>query len=168
MRKRLAILRHAKSDWGDAGLSDFERPLNERGRAAAELIRQAIDQRGLTFDTVLSSPAARTRETLELIGLADRAQWDEDIYLASTKTLLAIVGALPDETESALIVGHNPGLHEIVLDLSQPDSGGLRKRILAKYPTGALAMLELEVDSWSEVAPGCGTIRQLLLPRELD
>jgi phosphohistidine phosphatase len=167
VRKRLAILRHAKSDWGDAGLSDFERPLNERGRAAAELIRQAIDQRGLTFDTVLSSPAARTRETLELIGLADRAQWDEDIYLASTKTLLAIVGALPDETESALIVGHNPGLHEIALDLSQPDSAGLRKRILAKYPTGALAMLELEVDSWSEVAPGCGTIRQLLLPREL-
>ena len=167
MRKRLAILRHAKSDWGDAGLSDFERPLNERGRAAAELIRQAIDQRGLTFDTVLSSPAARTRETLELIGLADRAQWDEDIYLASTKTLLAIVRALPDETESALIVGHNLGLHEIALDLSQPDSAGLRKRILAKYPTGALAMLELEVDSWSEVAPGCGTITQLLLPREL-
>jgi phosphohistidine phosphatase len=166
LSKRLAILRHAKSDWGQPGLSDFERPLNERGRAAADSLRRAIGQRGLTFDIVLSSPSQRTRETLALIGID--AQWEEQLYLADPDTLLGIVRALPKAAQSALVVGHNPGLHELVLKLARADEDGLRQRVNAKFPTGALALLDLDVDSWSEAAPGCGEIVELLLPRELD
>lgn len=166
MPKQLAILRHAKSDWGQPGLSDFERPLNERGRAAAETMRRAIEQRGLAFDAVLSSPSARTRETLALVGI--NAEWEEQLYLASPDTLMGVVRRLPEHAQSALVVGHNPGLHELVLKLARPDAGGLRQRVLGKFPTGAMAVLELEIESWSEATPACGEVRELLLPRELD
>ena len=167
MPKRLAILRHAKSDWGQPGLSDFERPLNDRGRAAAHLIQGAIKQRALSFDAILSSPSARTRETIDRIGLAEHSRWVDEIYLATKATLLGLIRALPEEAESVLIVGHNPGLHDLVLSLARDDAAGLRRRVLGKYPTAALALLKLEIDSWSEVEPGCGTIAELLLPREL-
>lgn len=165
--KRLAILRHAKSDWGHSGLSDFERPLNERGRDAAETMRRELVRRHLSFDVILSSPSTRTRETLDRIGLAGRTRWIEEIYLASAATLLIIVRSLPEDAESALIVGHNPGLQEIVLSLARVDPEGLRKRVLAKYPTAALALLDLDIESWSSAEPGCGSITELLLPREL-
>ncbi len=167
MPKQLAILRHARSDWGEAGLKDFDRPLNARGREAAETMGKEIAKRGWSFDVILSSPSARTRETLERIGLADRARWVDDIYLASEATLLGLIRSLPLEAKSALIVGHNPGLHDLVLDLAQEDAKGLRLRVLGKYPTAALALLDLEIESWTDAEPGCGKIAELLLPREL-
>ena len=167
MPKRLAILRHAKSDWDQPGLADFDRPLNARGRAAADVIRREIAERHLTFDLILSSPSARTRETLDRLGMAASARWEDQLYLADLEALLAIVRALPDEAQSVLIVGHNPGLHELVLELSRPDSNGLRDRMIGKFPTAALALLERECGSWSEVARGSGEIVELLLPREL-
>ncbi len=129
-------------------------------------MRRAIGQRGLAFDIVLSSPSARTRQTLTLIGID--AQWEELLYLADPHTLLGIVRALPAAAQSALVVGHNPGLHELVLKLARADADGFRPRLLGKFPTGALALLDLDVESWSDVEPGCGTISELLLPRELD
>jgi phosphohistidine phosphatase len=89
-------------------------------------MRRAIGQRGLAFDIVLSSPSARTRETLALIGID--AQWEEPLYLAEPDTLLGIVRALPEAAQSALVVGHNPGLHELVLKLARADAdkGGAR------------------------------------------
>ena len=168
MPKRLSILRHAKSDWEEAGLKDFDRPLNDRGRAAANSMRKAIEKRGWLFDVILSSPSARTRETLNRLGLADRAQWRDEIYLATRGMLFSLIRALPDEAGSALIVGHNPGLQEIVLDIARPDSRGLRRQVGDKFPTAALAVLDLDIDEWSGVAAGCGTIAELLLPRELD
>ena len=166
--KRLSILRHAKSDWGDPGLADFDRPLNNRGRAAAKAVRHAIRQRGLVFDFILSSPAVRTRETLERLGLAERARWEEALYLATRGKLMRIVKSLPAAAESALIVGHNPGLHEIAVDLAGRDSKGFRDRLSARFPTGALASIDFNYAEWSEIAAGSGTIVELILPRELD
>ena len=166
--KRLSILRHAKSDWDDPGLADFDRPLNKRGREAAQAVRRAIGERGLTFDYILSSPSVRTRETLERLGLAERAHWEEALYQATRGMLMRIVKSLPASAELALIVGHNPGLHEIVLDLSKPDSKGLRDSVWAKFPTGALASIEFDCEEWSELTAGAGTIVELILPRELD
>ena len=167
MPKRLAILRHAKSDWGQPGLDDFDRPLNLRGCQAAEAIRRALADRDISFDLIMSSPAMRTRETLDLIGLGGRARWEEQIYLASEATLLGLVRSLPNEAESALIVGHNPGLHDLVIDLARDDGEGLRRRVLGKFPTAALALLELEIEAWKDADANCGTIAELLLPREL-
>lgn len=166
--KRLAILRHAKSDWGDPGLTDFDRPLNARGRAAAAVVGRAIEQRDIRFDAVVSSPAARTRETLELVGLAGSARWDEGLYLAGLKTLLGIIRGLPDTAQSALIVGHNPGLQELVLALAPTGSSGFREQVLGKFPTAALALLEIEAERWDAVEPGGATNAELLLPRDFD
>ena len=168
MPKRLAILRHAKSDWDRPGLTDFDRPLNARGRTAADVIRSAIAERHLSFDLIIASPSARTSETLDRLGMAESARWEEQLYLAGRERLFAIIRALPDEAQSVLMVGHNPGLHELVLELSRPDSIGLRKRVVAKFPTAALALIQLKCESWSEIARGCGEIVELLLPRELD
>ena len=166
--KRLSILRHAKSDWGDPGLADFDRPLNKRGRAAAKAVRRAINDRGLTFDYILSSPSVRTRETLERLGLAERAHWEEALYQATRGMLMRIVKSLPASAESALIVGHNPGVHEIVLDLTRSDQKGRRDSISGKFPTCALASITFDCAEWSELTAGSGTIAELILPRELD
>ena len=170
--KRLAILRHAKSSWDDPGLDDFNRPLNDRGWKSARRIGRELKKRGMKFDLVLSSTAARTRETID--GLQEHfdfgapVRFEPELYLASEATLLETVRALDEKVKAPLIVGHNPGLESLVTDLSRDDDEGLRRRVAGKFPTGALAILELPAHLWSKVEPGEGEIVELILPRELD
>ena len=82
--------------------------------------------------------------------------------------LLALIRALPDTVESVLLVGHNPGLQSLLVELTRNDADGLRARIAAKYPTAALAAVEFPVSSWTAVEPGSGRIVELILPKELD
>jgi phosphohistidine phosphatase len=166
--KRVAILRHAKSDWGQPGLSDFDRPLNDRGRSAAKRMGRAIAERDLGFDLILSSPSARTRETLGLIEAEAPVRWEDQLYGADLATLLKTIRALPDDVQSVLFLGHNPGLQLLVMELSRSDPEGRRKRVMEKFPTAALALIDLDVGSWSDIGAGCGEIVELLLPRELD
>jgi phosphohistidine phosphatase len=170
--KTLAILRHAKSSWDDPHLDDFNRPLNERGWKAARRIGRELKERGLKFDLVLSSTAARTRETID--GVQEKydfgvpIEFEPKLYLASETTLLEFVQGMDEKVRTPLIVGHNPGLELLVSDLTRDDKKGLRRRVLGKFPTGALAVLELPVDHWSKVEPGTGEIVKLILPKELD
>ena len=169
--KRLAILRHAKSSWDDPGLDDFNRPLNDRGWKSARRMGRELEDRKMEFDLVLSSTAARTRETIEGMqchfDFNAPIKFEEDIYLASEATLLALVRALDETVKAPLIVGHNPGLEMLIRDLTSDDDQGLRKRILGKLPTGALVMIELPAGRWSEVGRA-GEIVELILPKELD
>jgi phosphohistidine phosphatase len=168
----LAILRHAKSSWDEPGLDDFDRPLNERGWNAARRMGRELKRRGLEFDLVLSSTAARTRETID--GVREKYDFDEPIqfepqlYLASESTLLGLVKGLAEAVKAPLIVGHNPGLERLVTDLTRDDDKGLREQVAGKFPTGALAIVELPAERWAEVAPGTGKLVELLLPKELD
>lgn len=168
--KRLTILRHAKSSWDDP-VADFDRALNERGRKAAELVGEDLKRRGAKFDCVLASPARRVRETLERVaegyGEALDVHFDERIYLASEDHLLQLVHRITDDVESAMIVGHNPGLHRLTLLLAR-DEGALRRQIADKYPTGAAATVQFEADRWREVEPESGELIALILPRDLD
>jgi len=170
--KRLAILRHAKSSWADPGMDDFDRPLNDRGRKAARSVGREMERRGLRFDLVLASPAGRVRETLagiqEQHELGGAIRFEPGIYEAGARTLVDLVQGLPDDCESVLLVGHNPGLHELVLDLTDRDDDGLRDRIRGKFPTAALAVIELPASNWREVKPGSGRLVELILSRELD
>jgi len=170
--KRLALLRHAKSSWDDAALDDFNRPLNERGWNAARRIGRELKQRSLEFDLVLSSPAARTRQTIdglkEEYNLAPPVEFDPRLYGASERILLEIVRGLGDKVRAPLIVGHNPGLELLVAGLTRDDAKGLRRRIAGKFPTAALAIVELPAKRWAEVEPGSGELVDLMLPRELD
>ena len=169
--KQLAILRHAKSDWGNPGLTDFDRPLNKRGRKAAKKIGRELKGRGLAFDQIVSSPAQRAKETVERFRIGYEqdcsVRFDPTIYLASTGTLLGLVNGLPDDAGTVMIVGHNPGFHDIVLRLTRENGDGLREKVGANFPTGAFALIDFPADKWADVEPATGEIRQVIFPREL-
>jgi phosphohistidine phosphatase len=167
--KTLTLLRHAKSGWDVPNARDFDRTLNARGRKAARAIGREMKRLGLGFDLVLASPAARVTETLTELaqgyGGAVETRFDETIYLAPVDTLLGLVRAADDAGGRLLLVGHNPGMEQLALLLS--DGGALRDEIAAKYPTGALAEIGFDVEHWRDVAAGEGRLARFIRPREL-
>lgn len=169
--KRLTILRHAKSQWNENGLADFNRPLNKQGWKAARRMGHELRIRKMQFDLVLASTAARVRETID--GLQEEFEFtapirfDQPMYLATEKLLLQMVRQLPETVQSPLLVGHNPGLQQLLLALSKEDEDGLRDLVRHKFPTAALAVIDLVVDRWNEVAPATGRIAELIRPKEL-
>lgn len=171
--RQLLLLRHAKSSWDDRGLSDHARPLNPRGRLAAAAMRAAMARLGLTPDLVLVSTARRTLETARAL-----EPWDEtplidpldSLYLASAPTLLQILQDTRETVRSVLLVGHNPGLHELAMLLvgaAAMDGGNADLRRLADgYPSGALAEFTLP-GSWHALSGGGARLVRFLCPRDL-
>jgi phosphohistidine phosphatase len=170
--KCLTVLRHAKSSWDDPRLDDFDRPLNDRGWKAVRRMGRALKHRDMRFDFVLASPAARVRETLD--GLKENVDVDLEIRFeprmdgAGEEMLLQILREIPESVHAALIVGHNPGLQRLVVELTHDDPKQLRDRVARKLPTAALAQIELPARRWVEVEPGSGEIVELIVPKELD
>ena len=169
--KTLTLLRHAKSGWDDPVARDFDRPLNPKGQRAAAMVGRHMKSLGLAFERVVASPAVRVVETLEHVGQgygSDLAPaWDQRIYLASPATLLDVVHGLPDGADHVLLVGHNPGLEELVL-LLVPDGGALRDQVEIKFPTATLAEMTFDIASWDEVRAGGATLARFVRPRDLD
>jgi phosphohistidine phosphatase len=170
--KTLTLLRHAKSGWDDPVARDFDRPLNAKGKRAAVMVGRHMRSLGLTFDHAIASPAVRVMETLEQIeagyGRKIAPAWDRRVYLASAATLLDIVHDLPADADSALLIGHNPGLEDLVLTLVTDDASPLRDAVEDKYPTASIAELEFEADSWSDIASGTARLTRFIRPRDLD
>lgn len=168
--KRLTLLRHAKSTWDDPVARDFDRPLNGRGRRAARTIGAQMRALGLEFDSILASPAARVVETLAEVasgyGGPLEPEYDRRVYLAEPETLLQLIRSAGEETESLLIVGHNPGLERLVLLLT--DGGPLRGEVEIKYPTATLAEINLPAERWQDVTEGGGELTRFIRPRDLD
>ena len=167
--RTLHLLRHAKSSWDDVSLDDIDRPLNDRGRRACEALSRYFADDAIVPDLILCSPARRTRETLAGIEAAfgePRTEFPEELYGAGAETISALVAALPDDVDQAMAIGHNPGIEEAALSLA--GSGANLERMRAKYPTGALATIEFEVDGWTEVTSGSGALISFVKPRELD
>lgn len=167
--KRLGLLRHAKSDWDDMALRDFDRGLNARGRKGAALMGAHIAQQGENWGMVLASPAARVRRTLEASGLSMPVQFADQAYLADSSALLALIGALDDSETAVLLAGHNPGLQDLALDLARGNADDpLLREIAVKFPTAAYAVFELDIDHWSECREGCGRLVHFARPRDID
>jgi phosphohistidine phosphatase len=168
--RRVYLLRHAKSSWKDRSLADRDRPLAGRGKRAAKAVAGHIEAEGIRPDLVLCSPARRSRETLERVEAAfgDRvkARFEEALYGASEAELLARLRALPPELDSVMIVGHNPGLEDLALALAA--EGVERARMEEKYPTAALATIDLSANDWSAVERGNGALVAYVRPRDLD
>jgi phosphohistidine phosphatase len=167
--KRLALLRHAKSAWDDPSLRDRDRPLAPRGRKAAKRMGRWARKHDLRPQLVVCSSAVRARETLArmLPGLGEPEVWIEvALYAASAETLLARVRSLPEEVDDAMLVGHNPGLGDLLLLLAAP--GRLRDRAAENVPTGALARLRLDVERWHDVGAGGAELASFVLPRDLS
>ena len=167
--KRLGLLRHAKSDWDDAALRDFDRGLSERGRRGAALIGAHIAAQPVKWDFALASPAERVRRTLDASGLGVEVRFDERAYLADAAVLTELLRKHGGEAGAVLLVGHNPGLQELVFRLVNPEcENGLFDEAAEKFPTAAFAVLELDIDDWADLSAGCGTLAQFTRPRDLD
>ena len=167
--RHLLVLRHAKSEWGPHGLPDHERPLAARGTRAAPQIAAWIDEQGYRPDLVLCSTAVRTRQTLELLGSAveeSTVEIEHDLYLAGWPQLLDRLRQLGTRFERVLLVGHNPGLQQLVCALAR--QGSTRERAERKFPTAALAVLALPCASWNELSPGNGELVDFVVPADLE
>jgi len=171
--KLLGLFRHAKSDWQDPRARDFDRPLNERGRKGAAVMGRHVRDHGVAWDRVISSPAIRCAETIEIASEASgrpvSANWDRRIYLASSATLADLLRESEGDPRAILMVGHNPGLEDLIFDLV-PDDGSspLRDEVEAKFPTAAYAVLELDIDHWADLKDNCARLVHLARPRDLD
>jgi phosphohistidine phosphatase len=169
----LSLLRHAKSSWDDPELEDHERPLAKRGIKEAPRMGAFMAAEGLEPDFVLCSAAVRTRATVTLVlaefqGDPPAIAYDEGIYLAAPARLLARIAKVKASHRHVLMVGHNPGLHALALALT---GSGKRKDLAAlasKFPTAALAVIEFEAGSWSEIKPGSGRLKRFMTPRRLS
>lgn len=171
--RQLLLLRHAKSSWDDASLSDHSRPLNARGRMAASAMAEQMREFGLVPDIVLVSSSRRTLQTLEALQPIEGGPLVEvmdELYLAPWPRLLEAVRQAPGTARSVLLIGHNPGMHELGLALMGPAGaamGGPHARRLAEgYPTGALAEFTI-AGPWGQLGEGGGRLVRFLAPRDL-
>jgi phosphohistidine phosphatase len=167
--RRVYLLRHAKSSWKDRSLADRDRPLAGRGKRAAKAVAGHLEAEGIRPDLVLCSPARRTRDTLERVEAAfgDQVEtrFDEALYGASEAELLACLRALAREIDSVMVIGHNPGLEELALALAS--QGAQLARMREKYPTAALATIDLPAEDWRAIEPGSGKLIAYVRPRDL-
>ncbi|UUX50064.1 histidine phosphatase family protein [Nisaea acidiphila] len=171
MAKSLILLRHAKSSWSRPGLDDFDRPLNRRGERAAHVIGLFLKQENVAPDLVLCSAAKRTLQTWEAIrpNLPQSTAFEETaaIYEAGIGQLYKTLSEVSDNAGTILMIGHNPGLERLTASLCQGQAGEQMARVLEKFPTGALALIDLRIESWSAIAPGIGTLTRFVTPKEL-
>lgn len=160
--KTLFLLRHAKSSWKDQSLPDFERPLNRRGKDAAERMGRYLKHELIVPELVLSSPATRARETLERVAKAAKwsteVRFDQRIYEAGGLRLLEVISQIENDRHTALLVGHNPGMEELLMLLT----GGTEH-----LPTGSLVKIEIKTSKWTTAGDKRAKLAWLKKPRDL-
>jgi phosphohistidine phosphatase len=161
--KTLFLLRHAKASPAVAGMTDFERPLHEQGKQAAALIGRLLSGRGVTLDVVLSSPAHRARETIELVmkaaNLEAELRYDQRIYEAGPDQLLDVISEIEDDKHPVMLVGHNPAFEELLQALT-----GQAEQLSA----GALAKLVFAISTWRKIQEKNGRLDWVIQPKELE
>ena len=161
--KTLLVLRHAKSSWNDPARDDHERGLNKRGRRDGPRMGELVREYGLIPDLVISSDAVRARLTAEAVveasGYDGEILLDQNLYMAGPADILSLLRTVREKAETVMIVGHNPGLEELVEQLTgeRPD-----------LPTGALAQIVLPIVRWSDLKPSTrGRLMGHWRPKEL-
>ncbi|MGH8895039.1 MAG: SixA phosphatase family protein [Actinomycetes bacterium] len=168
--RTLHLLRHAKSSWKDQALADHDRPLAPRGRRATRRMADHMRGSGIRPEAVLCSPALRARQTLGGISaaLAPRADvtFDEALYGATAGVLLQRVQQMGDTIDELLLIGHNPALHDLAVQLATEGDERLVSRLREKLPTCALVTL-VWAGTWVQLVPGNAVLHDLVVPRDL-
>ncbi len=162
--KTLLILRHAKSSWKDEHVEDHDRPLNKRGKRDVPRIGELLQQAKLVPELIISSTAKRARKTASRLakkcGYQGIIELDGTLYLAPPEAYLAAIRKIDDPVGCALVVGHNPGLEQLLAMLTGHDT---------HLPTAALAHVQLDVAAWRDVNSQMrGSLVELWQPRELE
>ncbi|MEX1034860.1 MAG: histidine phosphatase family protein [Sneathiella sp.] len=169
--RKLTLLRHAKSSWTDHARADIDRPLTSRGRRGALKIGSFMADNGIFPDLILCSPSRRTRETLSQINpfLPDgtEVQIEKSIYSAGHGDgLICYLKSSAIEEAHVMIIGHNPTMQQMALNLATPSAENGYSRIEAKYPTAALTQIKFEIDDWSQLK-GRGELLHFVTPKML-
>jgi phosphohistidine phosphatase len=164
--KRLILTRHAKSSWDDPLTADHDRPLNDRGKAAAADLGQWLASRGYVPDEVLCSDAVRTRKTFSGIAPAlpgtPVLELKPALYHAGPDVMMAVLKHAKGDV--VMVIGHNPGIAEFAARLvAQPP----KNADFARYPTGATLVVDFNIDNWADLAFGTGTVDDFVIPREI-
>jgi phosphohistidine phosphatase len=162
--KTLLVLRHAKSSWRESELADHDRPLNKRGKRDAPRMGELMRVEGLLPELILTSSAKRALNTAKLVaeacGFDGEIQVSRDLYAAGPEEFISALCALSDELETVMVVGHNPGLEELVEALTEEAPA---------MPTAALAQIALDIERWADLEEEeAGKLVNLWLPRNLD
>lgn len=167
----LFLLRHAKSSWEAPDLIDHDRPLTKRGIMAAGLMGREMVEREWVPDYVICSTSTRTRETLALwrhaSGFNPEVSYSRDLYHASAGELFEIVMNIPDKHDKIMLVGHNPGMEQMAMQLCANLGDEPAKELMEKFPTAALAMFEIPNKSWAQTEPGTAKLANYITPRKL-
>ena len=166
---RLWLLRHAKSSWDEPDLADHDRPLSARGERDAQRMRRYLEDEVADPALVLCSSASRARQTLELVTPALRGDPDirieAELYTFDATVLLSRLRAMGTTAEPVMIVGHNPAIQELSLNIV---GSGKELAVMAeKYPTGALAEIEVTGDTWGGLEVTTGSLLRFVRPRDL-
>ena len=169
--RRLLLFRHAKAERSEPGMEDRARKLVERGRKDAGRIGAYLSSHTLIPDQVVTSPSARTQETWKFAAAAFRtppkATPVDRLYDATAHTILGIVKESAPATHTLLIVGHNPGLHELAAMLVAAGDIEARERLREKLPTAGLAIIDFALDDWGKLHPQCGRLERFVTPKSL-
>jgi phosphohistidine phosphatase len=162
--KKLFLIRHAKSSWEDHLLSDFDRPLSDRGKRDAPRMGDVLRDKKVNPDLVIASPARRAIKTAKIISTIlkypiEKIVEDKTIYEASTQDLLNVINSIDDVYSTVLIFGHNPGFSMLANLLSS--------KYIDNMPTSSVAGIELFVNSWKDVEVGSGKLFLFEYPKKL-
>jgi phosphohistidine phosphatase len=170
--RRLMLLRHAKSDWTAPGTRDHDRPLNPRGREAAPKMGAYMARHALLPDLIVASTATRVSETLDLVVPAfekpPKVSSDRRLYEADADRLLEIIKETPGTAHSLLLVGHNPGIGDLASTLIAAGDVETRQRLLEKFPTAGLAVIDFAIDDWGKLHRRGGRLDRFVVPRALE
>ncbi|MER7838020.1 histidine phosphatase family protein [Streptomyces sp. NPDC096040] len=166
--RRLVVLRHAKSAWPE-GVPDHLRPLAARGRRDAPAAGRALAESDCLPDLAVCSTAVRARQTWDLAsgqwGTPPPVRHDRRVYAADVPDLLKVVREVPAEVETLLLVGHNPGLEELVLELAGDGLDDTLEQVRKKFPTSAIAVLAWHGAGWAALGPGTALLTEVRVPR---
>ncbi len=170
--RTLLVMRHAKSGWDDPTLGDHERPLNRRGTRDAPRIGRYLATAGLIPEAVLCSDAVRTRATLTLL-LAEwpapppTISYDPGLYLAEPAAIIEALRRVDPAVQRCMVLAHNPGVHALTLGLTGSGDRRALAEVATRFPTSAVAVIELETDRWSAIKAGAGRLSAFVYPKAL-
>ncbi|MEU1406163.1 histidine phosphatase family protein [Streptomyces sp. NPDC005728] len=166
--RKIVLFRHAKADWPQ--VSDHERPLAERGRSDAAVAGRKLADTGITFGLALCSTSVRTRETWKLavheLAHRPKTHYEERVYEASPGELIAVLNETPDDVQTLILIGHNPGVHGLADILAGESEGDALTRMNRRgFPTAAFAVLTFD-GAWKSLEPGVATLADYWAPSE--
>lgn len=163
MPKKLLLVRHGKSDWGNLDLKDFDRPLNKRGKENAPEMAERLINRGFKFDLMVSSPAKRAKSTAKYFAEVynlDDIKFEASIYEANSRALLKVVNDFEDSSDTVVMFGHNPGFTDFANELSNAN--------IYNIPTAGMVLMSFPFDSWKMVSKGTGELVFFDYPKNTD